>query len=255
MAVTLYKYGPACGLPDLSPFCIKLETFLRMAQIPYETSLGYPSQAPKGKLPYIEYNGNIVSDSSLIVDFLTDTFDVPLDSTLDNRQTAVGRAFQSMIEEHLYFAIVYFRWQDEEGWSSYESVVTQTIHQAGAPMWLSSTLSKMSRKSVLKSLLAQGTGRHSRAEVSDLACQQLSAMSNFLTTKSFFLGEKPSSIDATVYSFLASILFPPFENPLREHALELTYLVDYCERMRNRYWNDLLFVEKLWPTQSPISEQ
>ena len=255
MTVTLYKYGPACGLPDLSPFCIKLETFLRMTQIPYDTALGYPAQAPKGKLPYIEYGGNIVSDSSMIVDFLMDTFDVSLDVTLDNRQTAVGRAFQSMIEEHLYFAIVFFRWQDEAGWNSYQSFVTQTIHQAGAPMWLASTLAKMSRKSVLKSLLAQGTGRHRATEVATLARQQISAISNFLSTKPFFLGEKPSSMDATVYAFLESILVPPLDNPLREHASTLTNVVTYCERMRNLYWSDIKIPMQFWAAATPLSEQ
>lgn len=255
MTVTLYKYGPACGMPDLSPFCIKLETFLRMAQIPYETQLGYPKQAPKGKLPYIEHHGKVVSDSTLIVDYLTDTFDVSLDSTLDNRQSSVGRAFQSMIEEHLYFAIVYFRWQDEEGWMSYEDVVAQTIQHAGAPQWLSETLTRLSRRSVLKALNAQGTGRLGAEDVAALACQQISAISNFLTHKKYFLGERPSAIDATVFAFLESILRPPFSNPLRRHAKTLDNLVNYTERMRARYWNDIAPPLQYWSSPSPRSTQ
>jgi Glutathione S-transferase N-terminal domain len=47
--VTLYKFIPAWGLPDLSPFCVKLETYLRLAKIPYETQVGDPRKAPKKK--------------------------------------------------------------------------------------------------------------------------------------------------------------------------------------------------------------
>ena len=35
MSVMLYKFGPVMGLPDPSPFCFKLETYLRMAGIKY----------------------------------------------------------------------------------------------------------------------------------------------------------------------------------------------------------------------------
>lgn len=239
MTVILYKYGPACGLPDLSPFCIKLETFLRMAHIPYQTQLGFPAQAPKGKLPYLEHLGKILVDPHLIVDYLTQHFDVSLDATLEHQQLSVGRAFRSMIEEHLYFAIVYFRWQHEASWRWYEDIVVQTIQQAGAPLWLAITLTRLSRKSVLKALQIQGTGSLEPATVVDVARQQISAISNLLSSRSYFLDEKPCSIDATVYAFLESILVPPLENPLREHVASLPNLVAYCQRMRERFWKEL----------------
>jgi hypothetical protein len=31
--ITLYKFGPAYGLPTASPYALKLETWLRMADI------------------------------------------------------------------------------------------------------------------------------------------------------------------------------------------------------------------------------
>ena len=33
--IKLYQYSPAFGLPNASPFCMKLETYLRMAQLPF----------------------------------------------------------------------------------------------------------------------------------------------------------------------------------------------------------------------------
>lgn len=239
MTVILYKYGAACGLPDLSPFCIKLETFLRMAHIPYRTHLGFPSQAPKGKLPYLEYDGKMLFEPREMIDELTQHFDVSLDATLEDNQIAIGQAFRSMIEEHLYFAILYFRWQDPIGWDVYERVVAQTIEQTGAPAWLSARLTQLSRNSMLKALLAQGIGQLESTKVAHIACQQISTISNLLSMKRYFLDERPSSIDATVYAFLESVLIPPFENPLRQHILSLPNLVDYCRRMREQFWREL----------------
>ena len=33
--IKLYQFPPAFGLPNASPFCMKLETYLRMAGLPF----------------------------------------------------------------------------------------------------------------------------------------------------------------------------------------------------------------------------
>jgi glutathione S-transferase len=64
--ITLYAFGPAFGLPDPSPYVIKTEIQLKMAGLPYRRDLtGFPT-APKGKLPYIEDDGEVVPDSTFI---------------------------------------------------------------------------------------------------------------------------------------------------------------------------------------------
>ena len=34
--IVFWQLSPCWGLPNASPFCLKLETWLRMAKIPYE---------------------------------------------------------------------------------------------------------------------------------------------------------------------------------------------------------------------------
>lgn len=34
--IKLYQFAPAWDVPNLSPFCVKVETYLRMAGLPYE---------------------------------------------------------------------------------------------------------------------------------------------------------------------------------------------------------------------------
>ena len=69
--ITLYQFSPVWGLPNTSPFCLKVETYLRMTEVPYEIKFVMdPRKSPKGKLPVIKMNGETIPDSELIIDYL-----------------------------------------------------------------------------------------------------------------------------------------------------------------------------------------
>ena len=71
MKIVVYGSKPAWGTPDLSPFVIKLETWLRLAGLPYERrDGGNPMQAPRGKIPYLEIDGERLGDSQVIIEEL-----------------------------------------------------------------------------------------------------------------------------------------------------------------------------------------
>ena len=40
MIVYKFGYGGSADSPDISPFVVKLETWLRMSDLPYETRIG-----------------------------------------------------------------------------------------------------------------------------------------------------------------------------------------------------------------------
>jgi glutathione S-transferase len=68
----VYGFGSKLGVEDPSPFVMKVITWLKMKEIPFEY-VGDPSQlssSPKGKLPYIEDEGVIVADSAFIFEYL-----------------------------------------------------------------------------------------------------------------------------------------------------------------------------------------
>ena len=64
--ITLYTFGPAFGLPDPSPFVMKAQMLLKLAKLEYQANTKGFFRAPKGKLPFIDDNGTIVADSTLI---------------------------------------------------------------------------------------------------------------------------------------------------------------------------------------------
>src|SRR5690348_16947942 len=113
--ITLYQFAPAFGLPNPSPFCFKVENYLRMTEEPFETKIGDVRSAPKGKLPFIKDGGIVVSDSSHIVQHLVRTRGDKLDKHLSAHDRAVGHAVRRMVEEGTYFCLVYARWIDDAG--------------------------------------------------------------------------------------------------------------------------------------------
>ena len=89
---------------------------------------------------------------------------------------------------------------------------------------------------IKKQLYGQGIGRLSEETIFTLANEDILALADFLAEKLYFMGEKPTTIDATVYGFLINIIACPIESPLKEFTLKQKKLVDYCQRMQTRYF-------------------
>ena len=85
--IKLYQFNPAWGLPNPSPFCMKVETYLRMVGLPYEVINGVlPFKAPKKKLPYIEDGTQVIADSGFILKHLRQTYGDKLDENLSDHE-------------------------------------------------------------------------------------------------------------------------------------------------------------------------
>ncbi len=230
--IRLYQYRPMFGIPNPSPFCMKLETWLRMTRLPFEiVHVVDPRKGPKGNVPWIEDQGRSIADSALIIQYLTQAYGDPLDAQLDAEQRATSLALRRMIEEHLYWAIAYGRFLDLDGWPS-----TKTEFLAGFPAPFRPLVGRLVRKTIAKSLHLQGLGRHSKDEIYRLACEDLSALSEFLGDKPYFFGEKPTELDATAYGFLAQVLWAPGSRQTREHLERTSNLPAFCERMKQTYY-------------------
>ncbi|KAK3742288.1 hypothetical protein QZH41_013102 [Actinostola sp. cb2023] len=100
--VSVYLVAPSPKVINTSPPCLKLETFLRMTNIAYKPFYGW-KPSPKGKMPWIEYKGNIVADSYFSIKFLSKEFGVDLDEHLTNEQKGIATAFIVTLEENTYW--------------------------------------------------------------------------------------------------------------------------------------------------------
>ena len=62
-------------------------------------------------------------------------------------------------------------------------------------------------------------------------------MAVMLRQQKYFLGDKPTSLDATMYAFLAHIIGAPYTSPLKVAARAHQNLVDYASRMKEEWFS------------------
>jgi glutathione S-transferase len=233
--ITLFNFGPAFGLPDPSPFVMKTEILLKMANLSYRTDNSGFLRAPKGKLPYIDDDGEIVSDSTFIGWHLEKKYGIDFDAGLTPEQRAVGWAFEKMAEDHLYWALVDARWIDQANFAKGPKLVF--FRSLPAPM--RPLVSALVRRKLRKALHSHGMGRHSQAEIMRLATRSIDAIADYLGGKPFFLGTEPTGVDATIFAFVAGALCPHFEGPLRSAAERHDNLRRYVGRVTKRFHSQL----------------
>jgi glutathione S-transferase len=229
--VVLWQMQPAWGLPNPSPFCMKVETWLRMAQIPYVTkALQSPPKSRSKKVPYIERpDGTLLADSSAIIETLRQERGVTLDDGLSEDDRALGVLLQRTFEEDLYFIVLFERWAIRDNWKIVEPAYFGTV-----PWIIRRTVVPFVRRGVLASAYGQGVARLDDAQRHRKAEADLAAVSRILGTKEFFF-ERRSSYDAIGYAFLANIIYVPIASPTADAARTHENLVRYCERMQAAY--------------------
>jgi len=237
--ITLYQFRRTWGIPNLSQFCVKLETYLRINKIPYQIVETLPLKAPRGKLPFIKDEDNHrISDSRLIVKYLMLEYGDIDKARLSPEQRGIAKAFQRLLEDHLYWAGMVTRWDyNESNWQENKQAIFGVL-----PPIVRDVAAWVYRRKIKSQILGHGMGRLNHQEVFELGREDIESLAQFLGKKSYFMGEEPTSLDASAYGILVNILACPIESPLKEYALEQKNLYNYCRRMQNEF-----FPELPWP--------
>lgn len=234
LVITLFQPPETYDIPCLSPFGTKVETYLRMVGVPYRTRPGDPRKVPKGKIPWIEDDGQMVSDSSDIIDFLKAKYGDKTDGGLNEGQKALGLVARRTLEEHLYWVLVYARWVEPDGWKYTEEFFKKMLPRVIGPV----VLNHLIRKQVRSALHHQGVGRHSRDEIYRRGAEDTDAIATLLGSKDYLLGDAPTSFDCSVFAFTSGMLMHPAENPLKQRMSGHANLVAYNDRMYKKYFGD-----------------
>jgi glutathione S-transferase len=229
--IKLYGSGPNFDLPDASPFVTKAETFLRMAKLPFERRPMSFSKAPKKKIPYIDDDGLVLGDTTFIRWHLEQKYGFDLDEGLDQQQRAIAWAFEKMAEDHLYWALIDMRWMEPDNFERGPKVFFRTVPAPIRPLVMA-----MVKRQVRKSLYSQGMGRHSQADIARLGVQSVAAIAEYLGTKPFFMGDRPTTVDASIFALVSGVLCPTFQSPLQQAAWSRDTLRRYVGRMTARFY-------------------
>ncbi|MEP0941355.1 MAG: glutathione S-transferase family protein [Rhizobiaceae bacterium] len=222
---TLLTFKPALGTDCPSPFGIKAEALLIMSKLPYNKEFGDILKAPRKKLPVLRAGTELIPDSAHIQTHLEKVHGVHLDAQLSTQQRAIAAGFRRLIEHHLYFLNMYFRWH-EHG----DAIKQAFFRDAPAP--IRGFIFRKVQKNIFNLLHLQGLGRHTRDELVEFAHQDLAAISEQLADQAYFLGDTPASIDASLYGALHNIIDCDLDTPIKQQALQHQNLVDYCTRFR-----------------------
>lgn len=230
MAIELYQFKAGRSVPNFSPFCMKASILLKMADVQYdEKIISNPANAPHGKLPYIIDDGNIIADTALIKKHIEARYNIDFDARLSAEQKATSHAYATMIEERLYFALVYSRWIDERNWPSIKDFWFSSL-----PPLIRNIVPIIAQRQTRARLNAQGLGKHDPSDIYAFAAQDLSALSVYLGDKNFMCGDHPTSLDASAYPIIANSCLEEFNGPLGEAASahdNFKRYIDRCQKL------------------------
>uniref|UniRef100_K1PUB7 Failed axon connections-like protein n=1 Tax=Magallana gigas TaxID=29159 RepID=K1PUB7_MAGGI len=172
----------------------------------YNVHDSFKNRSSKGKMTWIEYNGEEIADSELCIDYIKDKFQVDVNSDYTPEQLASGFMVQKMVEDHLYWTLILYRYV-------YEGALRLSAYRS-----FSFLFRYMAKWKVLKDSKAHGIGRHS--------------------TKKFLLGEQPSQVDCSVFGMLSQFYWHGFGDPTEETIKKFPNLCQYCERTKTEFWPD-----------------
>jgi len=236
----LVQFPTTEDIPNYSPFCVKAEVLLKMSGLPYEIEwTDDPRKTPNGKLPMLRDGDKIIADSECIKLYLTEEKGVRFDEHLSPREQAQAHAFATMIEERSYWTLVYDRWVVEKNWP-----VTSNHWFGKMPFPLRVIIPKIARKGVRANLVGHGIGRHSAAHIFKVAKMDLDAIAAQLGDQDFLFGDKPSSVDATVFGFLVNLTNGQMTAELMETIKSYSALIAYVERGLKRWFPEEITAEK-----------
>jgi glutathione S-transferase len=231
--ITVYGSWEAWGVADWSPACLKLKTYLKMEGIEYESKQGDPRKAPTKKIPYIDDGkGNLIGDSGVIIEHLKKTLGDKLDARLSPSERAMGHAARRIVENSLYFVLLYSQWFEEASYAEIRKTFKRIL-----PPVIGGLIMGQIRSNTQKIGLHQGIAKLPTEAIYRAGAEDLDALSTMLGDKTYLLGDALTSYDATVYAHLTIVLCFPVKTPLEEYAKSKANLVPYCKRITDKYWS------------------
>lgn len=220
----LYSAKPAFGVRCASPFATKAESMLRLSGVDYERVDVSPMTGPRKKLPYLQLeDGTVISDSRNIQRHLEEHHHLHLSSC------AYDTATLRLVEEHLYWVQVYFRWTHHP----------DRVHDElfdDVPWPLRALVFAMVRRQVRRDLWGQGLGRRPESEILELAQEDLRALEQAIGDGRFLGGEELSAADCAAHGLLDQVLSADLDDAFAGCVRERPVFVRYHQRVNDAIW-------------------
>lgn len=238
--ILFMKHGEGWGLPSVSPGCIQVEAYLRLANISFAVdAMKTSGTSPTGHLPaveaasgcggYVKGKSTDIEAAAATIAFLQEEAH-NLDRVLSSAGSADCAAFTCLVESKLNDAVLYTTWCEWHGMKHLKAVYGDTL-----PWPLSYIIPWQQAIDMRKRF----KGRNAE-EIYGGACQALKALNSRLisTEGSFMLGKHPSSLDAKVYGLLLFIMSSPVVAPvLKDEVEHCSSLKAYVAHIAERFFS------------------
>uniref|UniRef100_A0A7E4VX52 Thioredoxin-like_fold domain-containing protein n=1 Tax=Panagrellus redivivus TaxID=6233 RepID=A0A7E4VX52_PANRE len=232
--VYFYQFKRPSFAPSVSPYCLKIESYLRGNNIKYETVFVTTERSSKGFVPFIELNGREYADSELILYELQKAFNVK--DVEDVERAGALRGLMRTFDLEVFFITVSFISQ----LSKFEEVVGRSLQ---VPSLLSKLFAKYYKRRLGNRVKNSSIGSFSETERLQVLERNLIAAENVLGNRKYFGGDIFSVADAAIYGQIgAPYLFPasiPTSNFVREKCPNLER---YIKDVTITFFSDIVTV-------------
>jgi glutathione S-transferase len=221
--LTLYSYPEMFGVADNNGYGLKVFAFLKLAGVAFTHEHVFDaSAAPRGQLPYIDDDGDVVGDSEAIIAHVTARYRVGIDAALTPAQRTTNLLVTRMLDD-LYWVMSYSRWKDERFYPAFRDAFMAQHSRIDA------TGLDKARDYNAQRYFFQGIGRYLPDQAYARGIADLRTLADLIPADGYLHGARPTSIDAGIYGFIANIHFFPIATPLKAAVAAHPNLVRHCE--------------------------
>ena len=223
--LTLFSYPDLFGVADNNPYGLKIYCFLKLCGLPFRpVHILDTKGAPRGQLPYIDDDGQIVGDSEAIIAHLIGSHRLMIDQNLAPEQRRLKLLLGRLLDD-LYWVMSYSRWRDDDFWPAFRDALLK------AHADLTSEALGKAREYNFQRYYFQGIGRYAPQQVYARGVADLETLAELTPDQGFFFGANATSLDAALYGFIANIHFFEIDTPLKRFVDARSNLVRHCETL------------------------
>lgn len=230
-------WGGDWGLPSVDLHCLEVMAYAKFSGAPLQTCVtNNPFWTPEGRLPVFKHGKQVLSSFPEISAYLKKK-NFNADFGLTPKQCAEVVAYTQLLKGQLYLALQYVWWVDTKNYIE----LTRPWYAKALPFpcnyYYPGSYEREAKKH-LEALYDQDDDPQAiETFVYREAERCLNTLSVRLGDEDFFFGSHPTSLDATVYAYLAPLLKVPFPSPaLQNHLKSTSNLVKFVVRITQRYF-------------------
>jgi hypothetical protein len=149
---------------------------------------------------------------------------------MDGGLTAAQRDTNLLVTrmlDDLYWVMSYSRWKDEQFWPAFRAALLREH-----PSLTEEGLLKAKEFNAQR-YHYQGIGRYPPVGAYARGLADLQVLSNLIPENGYVHGPKPTSIDASIYGFIANIYFYEIETPLKQFVAAHPNLIRHCNTLHS----------------------